>query len=435
MRRRPFLRTVGGALAAGVPTIFGRDTFRRLAAATDQTGGVAPEEVARDESFWRAVQQSFSVSRTVINLNNAAVSSSPRVVTDAMAHHVWEQEKVPPYTLFTTVPADVEPVRVALAKLFGADAEEVAITRNATDALDTVLLGVPLKPGDEVLTTTQDYWAMLDALEQRSLRDGIVVKKVKVPTPPDSMDDLLQAFERGMSPRTRLVLVSHPVNLTGQMFPIKRLCEMAHARGAEVVVDGAQSLGHVDLKQADLDCDYFGASLHKWLMAPKCTGMLYVKREKIAKVWPLVPAPADNSKDDIRRFEAFGTRSSIYLAVAEAVAFHNGVGAGRKEERLRYLTRYWVDRLKGRPNLRFHTSFEPGMSCGIATVDVVGVDSRALRDYLWARHRIVVFNVARRTSEYQGIRVSPSLHTTLQELDRFCDVIENVAKNGLPNRA
>lgn len=431
VQRRSFLRAVGGTVAAGIPTLFDTGTIARLQAATQRTATLTAQEVAGDEAFWRDVQQSFSVSRAVSYLNTSSASSSPRVVIDAVVHQVWEQEKVPSNSLYTNLAAQMEPVRASLAKITGCDAEEVAFTRNATDALNTVLLGVPLKPGDEVLTTTQDYWAMLDALEQRVQREGIVLKKITMPTPPAGLDDLVRAFERGVSPATKLILLSHPMNLTGQLLPVKRICNMAHARGIEVVVDGAQAIGHLDLKLRDLDCDYFGASLHKWAMAPKGTGMLFVKRSKIANVWPLFPAPSSRKTDDIRKFEALGLQSTVMLAIAEALAFGNSVGAARKEARLRFLTRYWVERLTKLPAVRFHTSFEPGMSCGIATMEVAGLDPYALTEYLWQRHRIVVFNVARRTSEFRGIRISPHLHTSLDELDRFCEVIEHVAKNGL----
>ncbi|MFQ5791738.1 MAG: aminotransferase class V-fold PLP-dependent enzyme, partial [Acidobacteriota bacterium] len=353
---------------------------------------------------------------------------------DAVVYHTWEQEKVPPYTAFTTLGFRLETVRVGLARLFGCDPEEIAIVRNATEALQTVLLGVGLKAGDEVLTTTQDYWAMLDALEQRRLRDGIVVKKIQVPTPPNRLDDLAEAFERGITPRTRLILVSHPVNLTGQLFPIKRICEIAHTRGIEVVVDGAQSFAQLDYTYADLNCDYYGTSLHKWLMAPKGTGMLYVRRDKIEKTWPLLPAP-ERLRDNIRKFEALGTQPATPLAIGEALAFHNGIGPKRKEERLRYLTHYWAEGLMNLPNVRFHTSFAPEMSCAIATVEVVGADHGALLEYLWNRHRILVYDPSRRTKEFQGIRVSPSLHTTLEELDYFCEVMEQIARQGLPKAA
>lgn len=434
--RRRFLRTLGGTMTAGVTASLATSMQRPVIAAVNRAAGSAPQQVAADESFWREVQQSFSVDRAITYLNTSGASPSPRVVTDAITRQLLELEKAPSRNLFVPLAARMEPVRTELAKLFGCAGDEVAITRNATDALNTVLLGLPLSRGDEVLTTTQDYWAMLDALEQRRRRDGIVVKKITLPIFPRGMDDLVQAFERGITPRTKLILVTHPLNLTGQLLPVKQICEIAHARGIEVLVDGAQSIGHFGVKQAELDCDYFGASLHKWLMAPKETGMLYVKRDKIAKLWPLFPAPDSVKNDDIRRFEAFGTRSPVLLAIGEAVAYNNDLGAQRKEARLRFLTRHWVEQVKTLPKVRFHTSFEPGMNAGgIATMEITGVSSAALTAYLWSRHQIVVFDVARRTTEFQGIRITPHVHTTLEELDRFCDVIETVVSKGLPPTA
>lgn len=274
---------------------------------------------------------------------------------------------------------------------------------------------------------------MLDALEQRKKRDGIVVTKVDVPTPPGKMDDLVEIFEKGITSKTRLILVSHPVNLTGQHFPIKSICEMAHARGIEVVVDGAQSFGMLDYKLDDLGgCDYFGTSLHKWLMGPKGTGMLYVRRDRIEKMWPLLPAPQE-LHNNVRKFEAIGTQPATSLAIGEALAFHNGLGPKRKEERLRYLTHYWADRLSKLPNIRFYTDFDAEMSCAIATVGIDNIEPQMLLEYLWTKHRIYVANPSRRRKEVNGIRVSVGLHTTLEELDSFCEVMESVSKNGLSN--
>ncbi len=433
VNRRSFLGSVGAGAASLSELMSVSALHAENAVAQRATSLLTPDEIARDESFWYEVQQSFSVSRNVIGLHNAAVNPSPRVVTEAVAQHIWEQERVPPLIFSTTEPR-LEPVRVGLAEMFGCDPEELAIVQNTTQALHTVFLGLPLKPGDEVVTTTQEYWAMLDGLEQRQARDGIIVKKIKIPMPTETMDELAHAYERALTPRTKLILVSHMIYLTGQIVPVKRICEMAHKRGIEVVVDGAQTFGQLDFKVSDLGCDYFGTSLHKWLMAPKVTGMLYVKRDKIAKLWPLWPAP-ERMKENIRKFQMLGTQSSQHLAIAEALAFHNGIGSQRKEARLRYLTSYWVDKIKPLPNIRFHSSFKPGMGCALATVEVMGVNSGDLTDYLMKRHQIQVYNVARRTSEFQGIRISPCLQTTLPELDRFCAVMEQIAKNGLPKSA
>ncbi len=428
MKRRAFLNALG--LASAGTALEPGSALRHLTSNGARLSGMAPVQSAEDDPFWREVQQSFSVSRSVIYLNNAGLCTSPKVVTDAVTTLMLEQERMPSYTAFTTFPDEIENIRIALSRLGGCDAEELAIVRNTTEALQAVILGVPLQAGDEILSTTHDYWAMRDALRQRQQRDGVSVKLVPVPVAPATMDELVGVFERGITSRTRLILVSEMVNLTGQIFPIRRICELAHDGGIEVVVDGAQSFGHIQTQIQDLGCDYYGTSLHKWLMAPKGTGMLYVRRDKIESTWPLLPPPA-NLESDIRKFEALGTIPSTSLAIGEAIAFHNGIGGDRKEERFRFLTRYWVEKVQDLPNLHFRTVFEPDMSCAIATVDIDGVEPSALVRHLWEEHRILVANASTRADNVKGVRVSPSLHHTLEELDVFCEVLTAVALQGI----
>jgi isopenicillin-N epimerase len=436
MRRREFMGSMGGILGGiAIGTSFGSASVEGVTQTFAQASGMSPTEAARDEGLWRDVQSAFTIDRSIINLDNGNVCPSPRAVTEEMVRRTWEAENSPAFVYYRRMGQlwQLETVRTDLARQFGCNREELAIMRNATEALDSVLLGIELKAGDEVVVSAHEYWAMMDALEQRTERDGIVLRKVPVPVPAASLDVLAQGFERLLTKRTKLVLVSHPVNLTGQMFPIKQICDAAHAQGAEVVVDGAQSFAHVDYKLADLGCDYFGTSLHKWLLAPVGTGMLYVRRDKIGKVRPLIPAPADK-RERVVKFEHVGTQPlAMSLGISEALAFHNAIGGKRKEERLRHLTRYWAERVRDMPNVRFYTSFAPGMSCGLATFDVAGVDSVQLAEYLQAGHRIIVQPMnPRRVPEVAGIRVTPNLYTTLGELDRFCEVIEQVTRKGLP---
>jgi selenocysteine lyase/cysteine desulfurase len=431
MNRRSFLSGLSrGAGAASVATILAPASIARLEAETRRIADLTPEEVAKDETYWREIQQAFTVSRSLINLNNGGVCPSPRVVTESLVRNLWVQEEAPVYTMWKILEPRRETVRAGLAKLFGCDAEEIALVRNASEAMEILLMGLDLKSGDEVLTTTQDYGRMLTTLDQRRRREGIEVKLIKVPIPPENMDELAQAFERAITPRTKMLLMCHQVNITGQIFPVKRICEMAHRHGVEVMVDGAHSFTQFEFQQADIGCDYFGTSLHKWLLAPKGTGMLYVKRDKIGKIWPLMAA-AEKMADDIRKFEEIGTHSAAQeVAVGDAIAFHHGIGGSRKEARLRYLKNYWAEKLRPLPNVGFHTSFKPEMSCAIATVEIEGVDPTALTDYLWDQHRIIV--VAIKHDEFQGIRVTPNLYTTLEELDTFVEVMEGVARRGLP---
>jgi selenocysteine lyase/cysteine desulfurase len=274
---------------------------------------------------------------------------------------------------------------------------------------------------------------MRTTLDQRRRREGIEIKYITIPVPARTDGEMIAAFRGAITAKTKMILMSHQINLTGQILPVKAVCEIARERGIPVMVDGAHSFAQFEFKRDDLGCDYFGTSLHKWLLAPKGTGMLYVRREKIKGLWPLMAAP-EKMDDDIRKFEEIGTHSlAPYLAIGEAVAFHNAIGGKRKEARLRYLKDYWAKKLLALPNVRLHTSLDPKMSCAIGNVEIVGVSPRALTDHLWDKHHIIVAAIEH--EEYQGIRVTPNIYTTLDELDYFCEVFEHVSRNGLPKSA
>jgi selenocysteine lyase/cysteine desulfurase len=404
--------------------------YQELIAATRRVDRLPPSMSAPDEDFWFEIQRAFNSTRSIINLNNGGVSPSPRMVTEAFVRYTWEQEDVPAYTMWQILEPQSENVRAGLAGVFGCDTEEVAIVRNASEALETCLFGLDLKAGDEILTTTQDYPRMLTTIRQRELREGIVLRQVKYPAPPKSLQQIYDAFEKGVSSRTRVILVSHAVFLTGQITPVRAICDLARSKNIECIVDGAHSLAHFDFSWSDLKCDYFGSSLHKWLYAPKGTGMLFVKREKIEKLWPLMAAEK-KQQTDIRKFEEIGTHSAaMRLAIGEAILFHQGIGPKRKEERLRYLRNYWVHRIANLPNVRLHTSLDDDQSCGIALVELVGVDPGQIQTYLMNAHKI--FTVAIVHDEFRGLRITPNVYTSLKELDRFCDVMETIARKGLP---
>src|SRR5438270_2655273 len=291
-------------------------------------------------------------------------------------------------------------------------------------------MGMDFKPGDEILTTTQDYPRMLTTLRQREKREGLKLKLIQVPIPPKNLSEIVAAFEKGITDRTRLILISHMINITGQITPVKAICELPRSRGIDTIVDAAHSFAQYYFKQSDLACDYFGTSLHKWLYAPKGTGMLYVKRDKIAKVWPLFAAE-EKQKSDIRKFEEIGTHSAApKLAIGEALLFHNGIGGKRKEARLRYLSRYWMDQLKDIPKVRFNTSFDPAQMCAIANVQIEGLEQGKIGSYLFSQHHIFTTPIVH--EEFQGLRITPNLYTTLPELDRFCEVMAAIARKGLP---
>jgi selenocysteine lyase/cysteine desulfurase len=425
--RRTFL-----GLAAGASVVAGfRDGgVERVLAAGRGAEGRSAASVAEDEDFWREIQKAFTVNRSYINFNNGGVCPSPRIVQEAMKRYLDLSNEAPAYTMWELLEPQVESVRQGLARAFGCDPEEMAITRNASEGLESVQLGLDLKPGDEVLTTTHDYPRMLTTWRQRERRDGIVMKTFPFPTPPPSLEDLAERFERAVSPRTRVILVCHITNLTGQIFPVRSICRMARERGIEVIVDGAHSFAHFPFTHADLDCDYYATSLHKWLLAPHGTGFLYVRRSKIPKVWPLMAAP-DKMDADIRKFEEIGTHPAAnHNAIAEALVFHNGIGVERRAARMRYLRDRWMKRLSGQPRVRIHTSFDPAQSCGIGNVEIEGVDTRRLAEHLFDKRRIIVVPIIH--EEFQGLRVTPNIYSTVDEVDQFAEEMEAVIKDGLP---
>jgi selenocysteine lyase/cysteine desulfurase len=390
----------------------------------------SPSDVAADEDFWFEVGRAFTVDRTLVNLNNGGVSPSPGWVQEAMKRHLDYSNLAPSYTMWGVLEPQREGVRERMAMEWGVDKEEIAFVRNASEGLQTMQLGLDFEPGDEVLTTTQDYGRMITTFKQRERRDGIVLRQIKIPVPAEDPAEVVRRFESAITPRTRAILACHMVNLTGQILPVRELNAMARRHGIPLIIDGAHALAHFDFKLSDLDVDNYSSSLHKWLFAPHGTGLLYVRREKIKDIWPLMAAP-DTMDDNIRKFEEIGTHPAAnYLAIGEALTFHQGIGAGRKDARLVYLRDYWARPLMELPNVRLHTSLKPGFACGIANVQIEGVDPGALISHLWDRHRII--SVAIKHAEFQGIRVSPSVYTRPEELDRFVDVMSRVARHGLP---
>jgi selenocysteine lyase/cysteine desulfurase len=430
--RRSFVQSVfTAALPAALPAMpaLRNDALERLLSAAGFVAGRPPAQVAQDEDYWFEVQQAFTVDRSLINLNNGGVSPSPRVVQDAMRRYLEFSNQAPVYTMWQVLEPQVESVRRRLAASFGCDPEEMAITRNASESLEICQLGLDLQPGDEVLTTDHDYPRMLTTWDQRVRREGIVLKQVPFPAPPPSMDYLVDLFARNITPRTKVIHFCHITNLSGQIFPVKQICALARARGIETIVDGAHAFAHFPFKRDELDCDYYGTSLHKWLLAPHGTGFLYVRRSKIEKVWPMMAAPPSMNAN-VRKFEEIGTHPAAnHNAIAEALTFYEGIGAERKAARLRFLRDRWMKRLEGQPRVKLHTSYDPAQSCGLANVEIVGVDPGKIAGYLWDKRRIIVTAIGHPACT--GLRVTPNVYTTLQEVDTFAEAMEGVIKNGL----
>ena len=426
--RRDFLGAAAAAMAATHIPEFTPDATA-IARELGRHPG-SPSETADDETFWSEVARAFTVDRTLVNLNNGGVSPSPAFVQNAMKRHLDYSNEAPTYTMWQILEPQREGVRKRMAREWGVDAEEVAFTRNASEGLQICQFGYDLQPGDEVLTTTQDYGRMLTTFRQRERREGIVMRQIKVPVPAEDPAEVVRRFEEGITPRTRLILMCHMINLTGQILPVREIVQMARRHDIPVIVDGAHAMAHFPFKLNELECDNYSTSLHKWLFAPHGTGMLYVRREEIPNVWPLMAAP-DRMDDDIRKYEEIGTHPAAnYLAIGEALTFHQGIGAQRKAARLIYLRDYWANRLLENDRVSLNTSQKPGFACGIGNVHVDGLDTAALSSWLWKTHRII--NVPIGHDECNGLRISPSVYTTLEELERFSEAMEWAIANGLP---
>jgi len=431
--RREFLGALSVPVAAAAAAAWRPAALASAlsACATMDARGVPDDEAARDEDFWAEIQQAFTVDRSLVNFNNGGVSPAPAFVQEAMERHLAYSHQAPAYTMWRVLEPQRETVRARLAGAFGCDTEEVAITRNASESLQICQLGFDLSAGDEIVTTNQDYPRMINTFRQRERREGIVLRQVSLAGLDHGDDEgLVARLEAAITPRTRLVLVCHMINLTGRVLPVRAIVAMGRRHGLPVIVDGAHAFAHIPFTHADLECDYYGVSLHKWLFAPHGTGLLYVRRDRIRDLWPLMAA--HRSEDgDIRKFEQIGTHPAANaLAIAEALTFHEAIGGARKAARLVFLRDRWARRLLAHDRVRLHTSLEPGHAYGIATVQVDGVDSGELAAHLWSRHRILVTTIDH--DEFEGVRVSPSVYATPSEVDRFGDVLEDVVRRGIP---
>ena len=391
--------------------------------------GVAP--LAEDEAFWARVRRGYALHPRILNLDHGWTNPAPSAAVEHLVRGARELEALPAERLAALWDEVTNTtVRQALAEAMGVPPAEIALVRNATEALDTVLLGLPLSQGDEIVCSAHDYYAMLDALEQRRARDGVVIRMLRPPVPAPSLDALAEMYEAAIGPRTRLVLLTHPSNLTGQLLPVRRIAASAHRAGAEVVVDGAQSLGVLADPVASLGCDYYGASAHKWLGAPVGTGVLWMRPEHAAKVWPLVPP--GQSASGMGRFEWIGTNPEyVSAAVAPALELHRTLGPERKAARLRYLTTHWRRRAAAElPGARFYSGDGEDMSCGLCTIELPGTDAPALKQRLFERDRILVqaMGGSARAPEIRGLRVTPNVYTTPAELDRFVAALRSATR-------
>ncbi|HEY0944652.1 MAG TPA: aminotransferase class V-fold PLP-dependent enzyme [Opitutaceae bacterium] len=427
MNRRAFFSHAAHA-AAGVALTAGfLAATRRASAALAERPGVSPEMLAADETFWREVTREWAPAPDFTNLEYGYFHAAPLPVLEVELRAAREINRRNSLYKRTVMRDDHEAARAALAGLAGTSPEEIAITRNSTESLNTVILGLDLAAGDEIVYSDQDYGSMVEAMEQKAARHGVVLRKVAVPLHPASDEEIVERFAAAMTPRTRLLHVTHMINLTGHVLPVRKICDMAHARGAEVVVDAAHSFAHVDFKVPDLDCDYLGVSLHKWLCAPLGLGLLYVRREKIAKVWPLL-ADRRQPADNIRKLEHLGTRpESAHLGLVEAIRFHETLGGARKAARLRYLHRAWADVVRPLPRVRVLTPSDPARHGAVGNLAIDGVAPKELAAYWMDSYNIFTAPVDHPV--VRGVRVTPGLPTPRAHADAFVGAVHGALKH------
>jgi selenocysteine lyase/cysteine desulfurase len=412
--RREFLR---GAQALAV-----------VAAVSKAYADHLPEQVASDEDFWREVRRAYVRDPKLINLNNGGVAPAPTLVLDAEIDAIRYSNLLPAVRMWTDLEPKIEQTRKQIAAMWGADAETIAITRNASESLQIAQFGLDLKPGDEVLITSQDYPRMITTWQQRERREGIVMRQVDFDVPVKRPEDLVALYERNITPRTKVIHVSQVCFMTGQIFPIKEICALARQHGVTSIVDGAHAFAHVPFSFNEVDCDFYGASLHKWLSAPIGTGMLYVRRDRIAKHWALMAAPP-SMDNNIRKFEEIGTHpAAMHNAIQQALAFYQQIGAERKFARLRYLKQRYAERLAKTRGVTVLVGLAPKLSGAFSTVQFDGVDAGKLASTLLEKYNIVVVPISgpavNGKPQFTGLRVSPNVYTSPEEIDLFCEAVE-----------
>jgi len=429
--RREFLSSMAAAAATFTLPTFNPRAIRRLSDAHAIAGGRAAGNLADDENYWSEIQRAFDLDRTMINLNNGGCSPAPTHVLEQMLRDLRFSNELPVEHMWGVLEPRIESVRRELARDFGCDPEEMAIVRNASEANETMIMGLDLQRGDEVILTTQNYPRMQNAWKQRERRDGIVIRWVKLETPPRSAGYYVDQIASAITPRTKVIETMHISFMTGYIAPVKQIVDMARPKGIQVFVDGAHAYAHFPFTRDDLGADYYGTSLHKWLMAPIGTGFLYVRRDRIKSLWPLM-AGAIEQEDNIRKYEEIGTHPAAnHNAIAVALAFHRSIGAERKIARLRYLRDRWAKRVVAESGgrARMLTPIGPNESGAIGVVSIDGVDIGKLQAWLLTRHHIVATPLIH--AEFSGLRVTPNVYTTLEEVDRFAETLLAGIKNGL----
>jgi len=425
--RRKFLLRAGAFSATAFLSSLVKPAWsKNLERAIKEVENTSPDDLATDEDFWYYIQQSFTVSSSIINLNNGGVSPAPKTVQEAMKRYYDYSNEAPSYYMWRILDQGRETLRSNLAKLAGCDAEEVAINRNSSEGLETIIFGLSLKAGDEVVASKQDYPNVVNAWKQRESRDGIKINWVNLDLPSEDEHYLVNQYVNAFTSNTKVVNVTHIINWNGQILPVRKIADEAHKRGIEVLVDGAHSFAHFEFKIPELHGDYFASSLHKWLYAPIGSGLLYVKKDKIKNIYPLFASDIP-LKEDIRKFEHLGTRPFfIEQAIGKALEFHEMIGSERKEKRLHYLKNYWMERVKDVQKVKLQTSFNPRWGCAIGMVSIEGKKPSELDNFLFGNYKIHTVGIE--WENIHGVRVTPNVYTTTKNLDVLVDGIRSFVR-------
>jgi selenocysteine lyase/cysteine desulfurase len=431
MNRRNFLLATAGSVSAldifsSIDLPFAKQLDKHL----NKLENMTSDGAAENEDFWGWIRESYTVSPNVLNFNNGGVSPQPKIVQDAHIRFLQYSNEAPSYYMWRILDQGREGLRTKLAELCGVSNEEIAINRNATEGLNSVIFGLNLKEGDEIVLSTFDYPNMMNAWKQREKRDKIKLVWINIPQPMEDAAAIVKLYEKAITPKTKIVQITHMINWTGNVVPVKAIADMAHAKGCEVIVDAAHSFGQMDFKIEDTGADYFATSLHKWLCAPFGSGLLYIKKDKIKKVWALLSAVEPDGAD-IKKFENLGTRSfASEMAIGTAVDFHNIIGVKRKEARLRYLKDYWAEKCYKLPKANFYTSLKPEFSCAIATIGFEGWQAQQVEAKLFETKKI--HTVSMILEKVNGIRIAPNVYTNIADCDTLVKGLTDISKMNSP---
>ena len=419
MDKRTFLKSLGLMSLAAVPSVNGLEKW------IEMHSHIPAGKLANNEDFWQGIRKGYRLKPDYINLENGYYCIQPQETLDGFIQHVRDVNYQGSYYMRTVQWENKKKMSDKLSKLTGCNSDELIITRNTTESLDMIIGGMHWEIGDEAVMCEQDYGAMLEMFKLVSRRYGVINKVISVPNHPKSDEEIVELYANAITKKTRLLMVCHMINITGHILPIRKICDMAHKKGVQVMVDGAHTLAHIQFSLKDLDCDYYGASLHKWLSVPLGAGVLFVKKKNIPNIWPLL-AEGPRKEDDISSLNHIGTHPvHTDLAISNAIDYYLMIGPERKEERLRYLQNYWTNKVRSIANVILNTPKDPSRSCGIANVGIKGMKPGVLAQTLIEKYKI--YTVAIDGANVHGCRITPNVYTTPEELDVFVKALKELA--------